>query len=83
MHLRRMLGSRVVVGLGVALFLAAAAYAAPAAGATGGTDGAPWWFWAVVAGVVGGGVAETIPEFREWFLTKVRESTSARPGPAP
>jgi glucokinase len=25
---------------------------------------------------VGGGVAETIPEFREWFLEKVRESTS-------
>ena len=25
---------------------------------------------------VGGGVAETIPEFREWFLEKVRENTS-------
>jgi predicted NBD/HSP70 family sugar kinase len=25
---------------------------------------------------VGGGVAETIPEFREWFLQKIRESTS-------
>ena len=25
---------------------------------------------------VGGGVAETIPEFRDWFLAKVRESTS-------
>jgi len=25
---------------------------------------------------VGGGVAETIPEFRDWFLAKVRENTS-------
>jgi predicted NBD/HSP70 family sugar kinase len=25
---------------------------------------------------VGGGVAETIPEFREWFLARVREHTS-------
>ena len=25
---------------------------------------------------VGGGVAETTPEFREWFLATVRESTS-------
>ena len=25
---------------------------------------------------VGGGVAETIPEFRDWFLEKVRENTS-------
>ena len=25
---------------------------------------------------VGGGVAETVPEFREWFLEKVRENTS-------
>jgi predicted NBD/HSP70 family sugar kinase len=27
---------------------------------------------------VGGGVVETAPEFREWFLTKVRENTALR-----
>jgi uncharacterized membrane protein YfcA len=52
MQLKRLLGSGVGVGLGVVLFLAAAAYAAPAAAVPAGPDGAPWWFWAVVLFVV-------------------------------
>ncbi|MHC4126833.1 MAG: sulfite exporter TauE/SafE family protein [Planctomycetota bacterium] len=52
MQVKRILGSRVGVGLLVVLFLAAAAYAAPAAGATGGADEVPWWLWAVVLFVV-------------------------------
>jgi hypothetical protein len=49
---KRILQSKIGVGLALILFLAAAAYAGTAVDPPAAADGSPWWIWAVILFVV-------------------------------